>query len=159
VELVVSSVVSIVTGVALWALLPRGVVLTRAVRTQSMIGQALYDTWEIKNDSPVPVTILSVTVAGPHTVDLKTSTVRDLELPVFEGDAHATDHGVSLTFDDDSSEISRVDASKPWRGLEIPPGDTLQAHVLNNRTLTIKYRRSGRTGLLERRSIVVHGYA
>lgn len=60
--------------------------------------------------------------------------------------------GVRLHFDDETREIGRVDLGRPWRGLTVSPGETLTAHVPNNTTLTIRYRRSGIGGLLERRT-------
>jgi hypothetical protein len=105
----------------------------------------------------LPVTVVSVTVRGVNTYDDASRTIRSVELPVDEGFEDHGGLGVALTFDDEVLEIRRVDNQLGWRGLEIPPGDTLQAHVPNNRDLTIKYRRSGPLGIFERRSITIHG--
>ena len=39
----------------------------------------------------------------------------------------------------------------------VPPGDTLSVDVLNLRRLTIKYCRAGRTGMFERRELMIFG--
>lgn len=154
-ELLVGSLVSVLTSVALWALLPRGIVLTRSVRSQDFRGQPMTDTWELRNDSALPIRIVSVTVCGPHTYDHSRNKIAEIDLPIFEGRGK---EGASLVFDDETLEIRRTDTARSWRGIEIPPGDTLEAVVENNRTLRIRYRRAGRFGIMERREISIHGY-
>jgi hypothetical protein len=153
-DIVIEVVIALVTGAGLFFALPRGVVLTRSPRTQDFNGQGLYDTWEIRNDSALPVRIMSVTYAGPDTWNETTGRIEQLELPTFEGEGKL---GVSLAFDDEVLEITRFDSGKRWRELVVPPGDTMRAHVVNNRTLTIRYRRDGFFGRLERRVITVDG--
>ena len=135
--------VSIATGVLLWALLPRGVVLTRARRTENAKGDTLHDTWEIKNDSPLPVRLTSVRVV----------------MPGHEGDMpwDGGPHGLTLRFDDDTAEIAREDWQRPWNHVVVRPGDTLEAHVPNNITLMIEYRRAGWSGVFERRKTRIDG--
>lgn len=152
--MVVGAVMSVLTGVGLWAVLPRGVVLTRAVRAQGHDGRPRFDTWEIRNNSPLPVTITSVRYRGANTYDDKSGRIPEVDLPVFEGEG---DLGISLTFDDEVAEIRRFDMRQSWRGMTVPPGDTLEARVLNNRDLVIGYRRSGLFGVFERRRVEIHG--
>lgn len=145
-------------GVALWAFLPRGVILNRSVRAQDWNGNPLYDTWEVKNDSPLPVFVRSVRVSGFQTFNEETGEIDKVDLPP-DGLM-----GVTLHFDDHALEVARTDQPRPdqqgsWAGLVIPPGETLQAHVEVNTMLYIDYRRAGWSGVLERRSLTIHGYA
>lgn len=152
--IIISMVTNLVAGVALWVALPRGVVLTRARRTQRYDGQPLLDTWEVRNNGALPITIRSVTYSGSHTWNAETRTIEERELPVFEGDGKL---GVSLAFDDEVDEITRFDKQVRWRGLVLRPGDTLQARVLTNCAITIRYRRSGCFGFVERRKLRIAG--
>lgn len=152
-EVVIAAVVSVATGLGLWAVLPRGVVLTRSVRAQNFSGDALYDTWDLKNDSALPVRVTSVAVMGPHTYDDSQGKLNWVELPP---DADG-EEGVALHFDDSVTEMKRLDQKRHWSGTQIPPGDTLGARVLNNRDLRIRYRRAGVFGVLERREVRIHG--
>ena len=93
--------ISVVVGIALWAFLPRGVVLVRSVHTNHA------DSWTIKNDSPLPVRLTSVRVASPDTVNLETHAIDENELP-WDGLL-----GVRLRFDDESTEIKRADWQRP----------------------------------------------
>jgi hypothetical protein len=140
----VDVLLSIVTGLVLWILLRRGVVLTRATKHTDWQGRPRFDTWEIKNDSALPVRLTSVWVKSPG----------------YEGELSwegGGGDGISLSFDDEVLKIAREDRERPWREVIVPPGDTLTAVVGGNRSLFIVYRRAGWTGLLERRMIVVHG--
>jgi hypothetical protein len=65
---------------------------------------------------------------------------------------------VTLSFDDDTAEFRRADWQRPWSKEVVRPGDTLQAVVPINTTLTISYRRDGLFGRLERRTIVIDGF-
>jgi hypothetical protein len=153
-DVLIGAVVSVVTALGLWAVLPRGVVLTREARAQDLRGEQLLDTWTLRNSSSLPIRITSVTVASPETYDANQDKILEVELPVLDGDG-----GVLLAFDDHVLETRRVEQNQPWRRLEVPPGDTLQATVMTNRTLRIKYRRAGFFGILERREVSIHGYA
>ncbi len=133
------------TGLALWALLPRGVVLTRAVRHSHPDGTRALETWEVLNDSPLPVKITRVQVIGPRV---------DAELSGVDDDPELN---VSLTYDDETLEMARTDHRHRWRGLRVLPGDTLAAAVGVNRSVCIRYRRAGWLGVLERREIEIHG--
>jgi hypothetical protein len=154
-EVLISAAVSVTTGIGLWALLPRGVVLTRRVRTRDWAGNPLSDTWELRNDSALPVHIMSVTTQGIHTFDPESGKIHTVELQA----EPAKDFGVSLHFDDEQLEIARSDRARDWGGLTVPPGDTLHATVRNNRSLRINYRRAGILGVLERREVRIHGGA
>lgn len=146
-----SGVVSLLVGVALWLLLPRGVVLTRAIRLHDRAGGPLYDTWEVKNDSPVSVKILSVRVLTPSCWDDRTQSFKWVELP-YEGMTEA-----NLALDDGVEEIGRQDWQRPWSRVMVSAGDTMTAHVLNNTTMEIRYRRAGPWGVLERRRLAISG--
>lgn len=138
---------SAATGLALWALLPRGVVLTRSVRHHQPSGARALDTWEVRNESPLPVKITRVRVIRPEgTTELS-------------GTDNRPDLSVSLSYDDEVQDISRTDRRRPWRGLPVLPGDTLTAVVSVNSTLCIRYRRAGWLGVLERREVQINGVA
>lgn len=138
-------------GVALWAFLPRGVVLTRTSRTHDWKGEPLFDTWEVANASSLPVRILSVRFSGVTTVHPVTHQVEHVELP-WDGRDRTT-----LEFDDATLENIRGDWQKPWAGTVIGPGETLRAHVEINTSMEICYRRAGWAGMLERRCLNIHG--
>lgn len=144
---------SALVGVVLWALLPRGVVLTRAIRSQNFRGEPLYDTWELRNNSALPIKLTSVAVMSALTYDEGKDRFGHVELTA----ANESEFAVALRLDDDISEMTRQERETPWKGLVIPPGDTLESKVLNNTNLVIKYRRPGVTGLLERRTITIQG--
>lgn len=150
-ELGLGAAVSILVGATLWAVLPRGVVLTRAARTQSWNGDPVFDTWEVRNASALPIRVTAVDIlgVGAWTED---EYLQEAPLPV-DGQ-----NGVTLRFDDETLEIARWDWQRPWSEVLIPPGDTLAAHVPNNSALRIRYRRDGQLGRFERREIVIHGY-
>jgi hypothetical protein len=148
-EILIGAAVSVLTGFGLWAVLPRGVVLTRSERSDA------YDTWELRNDSPLPVMIRSVTVVGVATYDDETGKFADVEMPAVIEGVHF--HGAALEFVDDVLNITRMDRQQPWRGQVVPPGDRLEARVLANTTLRIMYRRAGRLGVFERREITIDG--
>lgn len=141
-------------GLFLWAVLPRGVVLTRSARLVDLDGRPLSDTWEIRNASAIPVQISSVRVVSPFTYNTDSDRLEEQEL----GCDGAPDLGVELHLDDETAEFGRKDWQRPWSAVIVPPGDTLQARVGCNTTLLVSYRRSGRTGFFERREIAVHGY-
>lgn len=142
-DFVLGVVASALTGVGLWAVLPRGAALTR-----TSIGP---DTWVIRNDSPVPVQINSVTWQGVDT--LEGDKVAWREVPVeAEHDA-----AIRLTPREEQLFYNLTLTHRRWQGFVVPPGDDLTATVMNNRDLRIKYRRAGWTGILERREIRVHG--
>lgn len=149
-------VIGLLSGLTLWALLPRGVVLTRAYRLKDLAGEPLYDTWEVRNDSALPVLLTSVAFQGPETMDQRTHEIRWDELPVHPHLSKV--HGIDIRLDDEQLEYKAEDAEK-WRGFTLPPGDTMQVQVMNLRTLRIKYRRAGWLGVFERREIRIHGGA
>lgn len=85
--------------------------------------------------------------------DQETGRLEPKDLPPDEG-AH---YGVELRLGDEVAEITRQERRVRWPDVVIPPGDTLIAHVMGNTTLRIAYRRAGKLGILERRSITLHG--
>ena len=137
--------ISIVVGVALWAFLPRGVVLVRAVKANQQ------DTWTIKNDSPLPVRLTSVRVASPETVELEPGKIEEPALPL------GGLLGVRLSLDDETSDGIRLEWQRPWDQVVVGPGDTLTACVPVNTSVYIDYRRGGWSGVFERRHLVIHG--
>jgi len=154
-EVLVSAAVSITVGVALWALLPRGVVLKRSFPAVAPDGRVLFDTWRPRNESPLPVRIRSVAVSGIGTYDDTKGVLRWIDL----GAEDAKNLAATLHVDDEVTEIRRTDNDQPWRTVVVAPGDTMTAHVLNNTTLRIRYRRAGAFGVFERREIQIHGGA
>ena len=138
---------SLVVGVGLWIVLPRGVILTKTHPVfLSFGGDPLPDTWSIKNVSALTAMIESVTIQHMGMPE-------PVPMPI-EGLPTA-----SLVFDDEVLEIGRTDRELPWTGLPIPPGESLTAHIGVNHMLTVRYRRQGWTGRFERRTLVVHGYS
>ncbi|KGN29454.1 hypothetical protein N802_13635 [Knoellia sinensis KCTC 19936] len=152
-SVVVDVILALGTGVLLWAVLPRGVVLTRSARTEDWRGEPVYDTWALRNESAVPIRLTSVAVRSPDTLDAK-GRFEYVELNDDNADALA----VALCFDDAYLETTRGENAQAWKGIEVPPGDTLQAKVDLNRDLRIRYRRTGPTGVFERRQVLIHGH-
>lgn len=144
---IISVVVSAAVSVCLWLFLPRGVVLTRQ-RISDMA-----DAWMIRNNSVTPILILSVSVVGVHTYNSQTQSFDAIDL----GPVGESKFGISLTHDDECEEIRMADWNKSWEGETVLPGDTLTAIVGNNCSLVIGYRRAGRSGIFERRTISIDG--
>jgi hypothetical protein len=130
----------------------------------------MYDTWEIKNDSAVPILLTSVEDAGPGSWVDPTEQTRWRKFgdwlrrrpPGYTrrqlaADVEGKRHGVSLRFDDDVSETRRTDSEQPWKGQEVMPGETLTARVTGINHLLIRYRRLGPFGILERRRLDIFG--
>jgi hypothetical protein len=155
VEPFAGTLVSIAVGVALWAVLPRGVVLTRSFPATTADGQILLDTWKVTNASPLPIRITSVAVRGLGTVNRETEEIQWVELDPDD----AKSRGATLHLDDEVSEIRRLDRTTSWNRVIIPPGDTMKAHVMNNTDLRIRYRRAGWLGVFERRTVTISGGA
>lgn len=161
VSFAVSLLASLFVSVGLWTLLPRGVVLTRRVKTGTSPHHWLGNPsppWEIANSSALPVRIISARVTGLQVFEETQAADTPMpwrDLPVDGG------YGVTLWFDDEALEIARsdVDGGTPWNKIVIPPGDTLTAFVTLNTSLEIRYRRTGWLGVLERRALHVSGGA
>ncbi|MEE6289304.1 hypothetical protein V2J52_16745 [Georgenia sp. MJ173] len=136
---------SAITGVVLWAVLPRGVTLTRSVEGVEP------DAWLVRNVSAVPAQLTSVTWQGVDTVEGDKVVWRDVPVEA-EHDA-----ALRLVPNEDQLFYELTLTRRRWRGFVIPPGDDLTATVFNNRTLRIKYRRAGITGIFERRELRIHG--
>ena len=143
VNALVSAAVSSIVGIALWRFLPRSV----AVLTRELYAN---DTWRIRNDSPVSVQLLEVTVTGVSTIDCDGNIKA---IPV-DWDGSGI---VNMTLDDESDEIGRCDWGKPWSEIVLRPGDTMSARVGNNTSLHIRYQRAGRFGRFERRGLTISG--
>lgn len=142
-------VVAIVTGAALWAFLPRGVVLTRELFVDEDRGPTVEGCWRLRNDSAIPVRVISATVESIDTFNETTGRIETVELSSHEG--------VTMSFDDPTAETVRQDSNASWSDQVIPPGDMLTVTILNLTTLTIRYRRAGWTGVFERRQLQIHG--
>ena len=154
VQLIANTLVSIAVGAALWAVLPRGVVLTRSFPASTADGQILLDTWRVQNDSPLPIRITSVVVMGLGTVNRQTEEFEWVEL---EPDDDEKLRGATLHLDDEVSEIRRLDRPIAWNRVIVPPGDTMKAYVTNNTHLRMRYRRAGWLGVFERRTLTISG--
>ncbi|WP_159623384.1 hypothetical protein [Ruania rhizosphaerae] len=135
---------SALTGLGLWAFLPRGVALTRRYGNEP-------ETWILQNISPVPVRIISVEWQG---VDTMTGD-RILWQAVPVGAQH--DAAVRIVPAEDDRFYALTLEHERWSGFVVRPGDSLHARVLSNRTVRIRYRREGWTGLFERREIRIDG--
>jgi hypothetical protein len=154
-ELSLGFFISTVQALALWAFLPRGVVLTRVMRLQDLAGRPSHNTWAVQNNSSLAVQILSAKVVGVGTYDDDQGKFLKVDLDGVDGTGT---QGVEMSFDDEVLEISRVDRDAPaWAGQLVPPGDTLQVKVPNNTSLTIRYRRAGPLGIFERRAVTIDG--
>lgn len=165
VEVAIGGVLSVLTGIGLWMLLPRGVVLTKQHPvTHPYTGEILPDTWRITNSSALPILVTKITESGVQTFghelkirwrDRITGWVRrrppSRDLPV--------GFGGSLTFDDHVLETRRSDRDVPtWTRQIVPPGESLTAHLMNNASVRIVYRRAGWSGWFERRELMLFGY-
>jgi hypothetical protein len=154
-EVGIGASVSVLIAVALWLLLPRGSVLIRSQRTQNWKGERLYDMWEIRNASSLPILIQSVRVLSvADYANSKKPRPRDLGVP-------SNLNETWLDFDD--PHLANIhsdwqDAKAPWSNVLVPPGDTLVSHIQTNTTLYIRYRRAGPFGILERRRLTIHGH-
>lgn len=141
---------SLMVGVGLWLFLPRGVVLTRVPDGP--------DSWTIRNDSALPVRIVSVTEKGINTYDEQADKFASIELQgcgCFDGEEST--HGVGLCLDDEVADTRMYSMDLSWKGTILPPGETLTAFVGNNTSLQIRYRRSGWAGIFERRYFEISG--
>lgn len=135
---------------------PRGVVLTRQLQFCGPDGEQQFQTW-IRNASALPVVLTRVSYSGVTTYNDETGEIEDHDLPSWVPHEEEADLGISLRFDDEPLELGRDADEKPWRGLKVPPGDTLTAYVNLNRTLVLEYRRSGVFGVFERRTLRIDG--
>lgn len=151
-DLLINSAVSIMVGIALWALLPRGVVLTRGRRLRNHRDEPMYGAWELRNDSPIPIRIQSVLISS--AMNAHHADTRRLETELKLG---KEPDGLSLAFDDSRLDTLVYVNRSTWKGVTVPPGDTLQAVVGTMQCLRIKYRRDGWFGLFERRELVIDG--
>lgn len=151
-DFLMNSLGSVFVGIALWALLPRGVVLTRRRRLRNHREEPMLGTWELRNNSSIPIRIESVLVAGPAAPGRGSGRQPGNKLILGQ-----EPEGVSLAFDDGGLDTLLHATRSTWKGVTIPPGDTLQAAVGAMWCLQVKYRRKGWCGLLERRQIVVNG--
>lgn len=133
-ELIAGGGISILCSLLLWLFLPRGVVLT--------VGEQHCDQWPVKNESALPVRIVSTSINGVETYNEATGKFEDVDV------SHDNDR---LMLGDGYGDPPKV------RGYVLQPGETFLAHVGNNETLTIKYRRAGWSGLLEHRKRSIFG--
>ena len=153
-DLLVGVAASTLVGIALWLLLPRGVVLTRQMRTTDWRGEPLYDTWVLRNDSAVAARLLRVQVTSSTMYD----DARGRFVPQILTDDLAASTGVLMALDDQVGEITRQEAlAGRWTGVVVEPGETLQVTVPNNTDVRVDYRRADWAGVLERRHVRIRG--
>lgn len=149
-EFVIDVVVALATGALLWALLPRGVVLTRRPIDFPNGVDEMYllrrGDVRVTNDSAMPVQILSVMFRSAQHPDR-----RSLDL------VGAEDFGPWLDLEDEIDSITKSEQGLRWDQVVVPPGDSLIARVPGNSDLRITYRRAGFWGFAERRVISIHG--
>lgn len=144
---------STLVSVALWLFLPRGVVITRSKPARDGHGEAIPDSWVLQNQSPLPVQILRVrftgfsTIVGEHPVG-KLLTPSDL-----------TDEPFDAVLDSDVGGGEVLAAKNGWNGVQVVPGDGIVLRMPNNLSLEVRYRRAGWTGIFERRTITIQGFA
>lgn len=130
--------ISLVAGVVVWLGVPRGVVLVKSTRDPED-QERRPDTWTVTNDSSLPIRVRSAHFVSP------------------DGKSEV---GRYWTFVDDTLAVRQdeKDDGGSWKGVVIPPGEELRAHVPVNHTMVIRYRRDGMTGWFERRQLEIHGY-
>jgi hypothetical protein len=151
VEVAIGAVLSVLTALGLWAVLPRGVVLVRTGRGH----EGLLHIWELRNDSALPVRIRSVKVMGPLTYNEKTDKIDEIELAPEYPPGHKYFGAFWLAFVDPMTENMRTSQLPPWNKQVVLPGDSLRAAVITNEKMQIKYRRAGPFGIFERREIAI----
>jgi hypothetical protein len=125
--------------------------LVKRQKFHDPVGEPLYDTWTVQNDSALPVRILTVQYYGGDTHNHPDGPWRDMTDELDER------RGVYLRLDDEVPEMGRLDARRPWSRVVVPPGDTMTAGVPNLTDLRIKYRRAGFFGFTERREVRIRG--
>ena len=151
-SILISVFSSLGVGLVLWVVLPRGIVLSKSVLTADELGKPLYDSWQVRNESALKIRLVSVRYLGVQSGTDKTGVIKEVDL------ADELDGGVELCQDDTSADTSRIENKVSWSKVEVFPGETLTARVINNTTLVIKYRRAGVSGIFEQRELRVHGY-
>lgn len=138
---------SLVVGILLWFLLPRGVVLTKRWATEYGTGAPVPEAFTITNDSALPIEIIGVDGPGFTTGQ----TWEPYPNPT-DANGYST---IRLSFDDMSVDLERERREPGWKGVRIPPGETMTAVVPGIMALRIRYRRAGWSGALERRSLTI----
>jgi len=144
---------STIVSIALWLLLPRGVVITRRKPAIDDFGEPIPDSWVLRNESPLAVKILRVRYAGFSTIVDESLRWKRLSPD------QLTDDPFDAVLDSDVGGGEVLSAHETWRGFQITPGDGLVLRMPNNHTLEVRYRRAGWAGVLERRTIRIHGFA
>ncbi|ATG51108.1 hypothetical protein CFK38_05845 [Brachybacterium vulturis] len=144
---------STIVSIALWLLLPRGVVITRSKPAKDDFGEPIPDSWVLRNQSPLPVKILRVRYMGFSTIVNETPMWNPLT------PSELNDEPFYAVLDSDVGGGEVISANESWRGFQITPGDGLVLRMPNNHTLEVRYRRAGWAGILERRALRIHGFA
>ena len=133
---------SVIGGLLLLTFGPRQVVLSRREL------EDINDSWELANTSSVPISIVKVKASG-SVVDF--GRARRIPLKGLNG-LRFTLPADEIWFNDWSS-----DAKTPWRRVQLQPGDVLRVRTPTNSSAAITFRRAGWAGVLDRRTISVHG--
>ena len=140
-DLIAGGGISILCSLLLWLFLPRGVVLTSEEMGYDSTSHQ-YPQWRVKNESALPVRILRASIYGVATYNETTGKFDDVDVSDEEG---------RLMLGDGFGDPPET------RGYILQPGETFFARVGLNQDLTIRYRRAGCSGLLERRKLSIFG--
>lgn len=127
---------SLLVGVGLWAFLPRGVALTKAVDTTGP------DQWRIENRTAEDIKVMRVLANGGMT-DFRTIEVLGTGLADFHIDA----------------DQEGADEQPEWPRTTLNPGMGLSVQVPVNSHVVLKYRRAGWSGVFDRGEVQVFGTA
>ena len=148
VDFFVGFAASAIVGWILWVILPRGVVLTRKFPARSVSGEAIPDTWVLRNESSIParlskVEAIGAAFEGTDWVDLSPR--------------EAMERGFFPALDSDISGGEVLSRIVLWGEVHIVPGDGLQVRVPGNSNFRITYRRDTPLGFFEKRKVTVFG--
>ncbi|XKH54426.1 hypothetical protein LG284_05400 [Citricoccus nitrophenolicus] len=143
---------STIVGIALWLLLPRGVVITRGMPARDEFGVPIPDSWVLRNQSALPVQILDVRYRGSSTyVD-----ERLVWKPLTPAELTMEPFSASLDTDVGGGAMSN---DSRWSTIQLGPGNGLVLRMPLHHELKMQYRRSGWAGIFERRTVTIHGFA
>lgn len=149
----VGAAASGVMGVVLWLLLPRGIILTRTFAPVDSKNRRKLDTWSLRNESSLPIRVARAEYRGADTYS--NGSLAWIRL----NPADMVSDRFELQLDSDLSGGEVLAGFDKWRQFTLPPGDALLVRMPNNSQLRVRYRRAGLGGIVERRSIEIHGVA